>query len=59
MNLSTASGMSMLNKLAVALGLFSLTMLYYAMGLTFDWCTWSPTFVAAVALTFLAVGLVI
>jgi hypothetical protein len=44
---------------ATGLALFVVLMLIYGVGLLGGWATWSGTFVAAVAIIYIAVGMVL
>jgi hypothetical protein len=51
--------LKLIMAMATGLAMFTVTMLVYGVGLLSGWATWSGTFVAAVAIIYIAVGMVL
>jgi hypothetical protein len=51
--------LKLIMAMATGLAMFTVTMLVYGVGLLGGWATWSGMFIAAVAIIYIAVGMVL
>jgi hypothetical protein len=51
--------LKLIMAMATGLALFAVMMLVYGVGLLCGWATWSGTFVAAAAIIYIAVGMIL